>query len=80
MKHHHLCPLNNHSRSSLALPPTIIATIDSGPISNSSLSTQTKTIFVICGFVPNVGVVSAVGVCGFVPKVGVLIILLLLLP
>ena len=30
----------------------------------------------ICGFVPNVGVVSAVGVCGFVPKVGLLLILL----
>ena len=30
----------------------------------------------ICGFVPNVGVVFAVGVCGFVPKVGLLLLLL----
>ena len=30
----------------------------------------------ICGFVPNVGVVSTVGVCGFVPKVGLLLLLL----
>ena len=34
------------------------------------LSTRTKTIFVICGFVPKVGVVSAMGgcfwICGFV--------------
>ena len=48
--------------SSLALPSTI-ATIGSGPISSSSLSTRTKTIFVICGFVPKVGVVFDIGGC-----------------
>ena len=58
-----LCSLNFHGRASLALPPTIIATIDSGSNSSSSLSTKTKTIFVICGFVPKVGVVFAMGSC-----------------
>ena len=64
MKHHRLCSLNIHSRSSLALPPTIITTISGGPFSSSSLWIRTKTIFVIYGFVPNV--VSAMDVYGFV--------------
>ena len=55
MKHHRLCSLNIHSRSSLALPPTIITTISGGPFSSSSLWIRTKTIFVIYGFVPKVG-------------------------